>query len=211
MLNDASALQQLCAKRGIKLCLDCIGALGLTPVDLSGVYLASGVSGKGLGSYPGLALVFADHEFKPAPDRLPRYLDLGLYSSHEGIPFTHSSNLLAALECAVERVHRCAPFGRKKELTAWLRRDLRIRGFRVVAPDAHAAPGVVTLVLPQTLFAQQIGAELESSGFLLSYQSRYLRDRNWIQICLMGECRQKDLSKLMDCFVKLCPSAGAFP
>ena len=47
------------------------------PVDLTGVYLASGSSGKGLRAYPGLSMVFYHHEVAPAPDKLPRYLDLG--------------------------------------------------------------------------------------------------------------------------------------
>ena len=87
VLNDLPTLKTLCADRGVKLCLDCISSIGTAPVQLEGVHLASGVSGKGLGSYPGLAMVFYHHDLAPAPEKLPRYLDLGLYARTDGTPF----------------------------------------------------------------------------------------------------------------------------
>jgi len=56
----------------------------------------------------------------------------------------------------------------------------------VVAPLSHVAPGVLTIALPSELDSNAIGGTLRDAGYLLSYQSRYLIDRNWIQICLMG-------------------------
>ena len=61
---------------------------------------ASGISGKGLRGYPGLSLVFHDAHVAAAPDRLPRYLDLGFYVEKNGVPFTLCSNLLYALKAA---------------------------------------------------------------------------------------------------------------
>jgi hypothetical protein len=49
----------------------------------------------------------------------------------------------------------------------------------------------------------------------LSYRSEYLRRRNWIQICLMGECRRRDLLRLVETMTELCrpalPQKGASP
>ncbi len=104
VLNDLDALKELCASTGAKLCLDCISSIGTMPVDLSGVYLASCASGKGLRSYAGVAMVFYHHDVQPAPNRLPRYLDLGYYAQQDGIPFTFSSNLLHALHAAIKHV-----------------------------------------------------------------------------------------------------------
>ena len=50
VLNDIEMYKQVCAGRGGKLCMDCISSIGPVPVDLSGVYLASGTSGKGVAS-----------------------------------------------------------------------------------------------------------------------------------------------------------------
>ncbi|MCA9989232.1 MAG: GNAT family N-acetyltransferase, partial [Anaerolineales bacterium] len=97
VLNDLPRLQALCRQTGTRLVVDAISSIGLAPVDLSGVYLASGVSGKGLGSVPGIAMVYYNQPIAPQPDRIPSYLDIGLYATSAGVPFTLSSNLLYAL------------------------------------------------------------------------------------------------------------------
>jgi aspartate aminotransferase-like enzyme len=102
MLNPLSTLQALCAKSRVKLCADCISSIGLVPVNLEGIYLASCASGKGLAGYPGLCMVFHNHPLSSST-ALPRYLDLGWYDEHQGIAFTHSSNLVQALDAAVRQ------------------------------------------------------------------------------------------------------------
>src|SRR5690606_29129686 len=104
VLNDLDALRELCAESGAKLCLDCISSIGTIPVNLSGVFLASCSSGKGLRGYPGISMVFHHHSVASRPDCLPRYLDLGYYCEQQGVPFTFSSNLLHALHAAIRHV-----------------------------------------------------------------------------------------------------------
>ena len=128
---------------------------------------------------------------------MPRYLDLGYYAAQEGIPFTHCWNLLAALQAALKRYDSQQPFAEIVELSNWLRPKLRELGFQILAPDAHASPAVITLVLPEEINSQWVGDQLQAAGFLLSYQSEYLRARNWIQICLMGECSRQGLVALL--------------
>ena len=103
MLNDLDEWRSVCSSRGIRLCVDAISSFANAPLDLRGVALASGVSGKGLGAFPGLAFVFHDAPPRHASSSLPRYLDLGLYAEQEGIPFTLSSNLLYAAGAAIRR------------------------------------------------------------------------------------------------------------
>src|ERR1043166_4197342 len=79
VLNDLAAIKKICATRKIKLCVDCISSLGMVPVDLDGIYLATSVSGKALASYPGLSMVFYHHDLGPANGQCPRYLDLTYY------------------------------------------------------------------------------------------------------------------------------------
>lgn len=186
VLNDLAGLKRLTSERNVRLAMDCISSIGTLPVDLAGVYLASGVSGKGLASFPGLCLVFADHPVPPTPGRLPRYLDLGAYAASDGIPYTISSNLVAALHAALAEADGPDRFAEIAELAAAFRTGLQDAGYTVVAPLDHAAPAVLTLALPPDLNSNQVGSDLRDAGYLLSYQSRYLVDRNWIQICLMG-------------------------
>ncbi len=203
VLNDLPALRNVCAARGIKLCVDCISSLGVAPVDLRGVYLASGVSGKGLGSYPGLSIVF--HEEMPMPSAsLPRYLDLGYYVANGGIPFTTSSNLVYALGTAV-RNGAARNLAALQELAAWLRGELGRLGFHIVAQDTETAPALVTIELPKRCNSIAIGEQLESQAVLLSYRSNYLIARNWIQICLMGECPRSKVAALLAHMKQLAP------
>ena len=147
MLNPLPVLQSLCAKRGIKVCADCISSIGLVPVNLERIYLASGASGKGLAAYPGLCMVYYNHSIA-SNTALPRYLDLGWYAEHQGIAFTHSSNLVQALDAAVRQHDWEKKFAEVAEVSIRLRARLRELGFRLLATGAEAMPGVVTIVLP---------------------------------------------------------------
>jgi aspartate aminotransferase-like enzyme len=226
VMNDIAAIAELCDARGISLCLDCISSLGVMPVDLSRVWLATGVSGKGLAAYPGLSIVFHHHAINPAPKQLPRYLDLGLYgsvgerssekSSERGgervskrncksesenptgdTPFTHSSNLVEALHAALLGVDWVQKFAQISRDGATLRRSLGEAGFNVVAESAFAAPAVVTIALPADINAFDVGEAMDVAGFLLSYRSAYLQERNWLQICLMGAYESEALDVLV--------------
>ncbi len=197
VLNDLEMLKDVCAGRGIKLVADCISSIGTVPVDLRGVFLGSCVSGKGLGSYPGLSMVFHDHEVHTAPHALPRYLDLGLHAVKDGVPFTMSSNLVYALDAALDQFDADTPFQETTEVSNWLRRGLRELGYRIVAPDDHSSPAVITIELPEGAQSSQVGRRLEDAGYFLSYNSAYLLERNWIQVCLMGEVGREALAPLL--------------
>ena len=203
VLNDIGRIEKTCVSAGARLALDCISSIGTLPVDLSGVFLASGVSGKGLGSYPGLSMVFYNHELESRPDRLPRYLDLGLHASKGGVPFTMSSNLVYALDAALDRFDATHVFDEIEETSSWLRQRVRDLGFRIVAADSCAAPAVITLALPPDMSSTDLGNSLEQAGFSLSYNSEYLRARNWIQLCLMGEFSRRDMEPLLDAMTRI--------
>lgn len=204
VLNDLHRLKALCAEFQVKLCLDCISSIGTLPVDLTGVWLASCASGKGLRSYPGLSMVFYHHEVAPGPLALPRYLDLGYNAAQQGVPFTFSSNLLHALHAAVKRVRWEERFAGLLELSAWLRTRLRALGFDLIGDGDGTSPAVVTIALPSHLNSATIGGLVQESGYLISYNSDYLRRKNWIQICLMGECSRDKVVSLLNALNRVC-------
>ena len=195
MLNPLSTLQALCAKSRVKLCADCLSSVGLVPVNLEGIYLASCASGKGLAGYPGLSMVFHNHPLTSST-ALPRYLDLGWYDEHQGIAFTQSSNLVHALDAAVKQPDWPAKMAAVAAVSVRLRRKLHELGFTLVAPDSVATPGVVTIALAPGQNSTLLGQQLQKAGYLLSYNSDYLRQQNWIQICLMGEYSPEKLESL---------------
>jgi aspartate aminotransferase-like enzyme len=193
VINDVAALGALCAKRGVRVCLDAVSAIGAVPLDLSNVFLASGASGKALGAYPGLSMVFHDHDV--VPDRaLPRYLDLGLHYSEQSVPFTHSSNLVAALRVALGRVPWNERIASRARLGSWLRGRLRRAGLTLIGEPASPAPHVVTIALPPHILATDVARALRQSGFIVAHASGYLVRRNWIQICTMGEVTRDELA-----------------
>lgn len=198
MLNDVEAFKAIAHRHDVKLCMDCVSAIGAVPIDLDGVYLATGASGKALASLPGLAIVFHRDVLAPSPTRLPRYLDLGFYADKAGIPFTHSSNLVAALDAALDRFNGApAPFERLAELSRWIRPQLRELGLTILVDGPNASPAVITLPLQPDQSATTIGDALQRRGLLIAYQSEYLRQRNWLQIGMMGECSRADLERLL--------------
>ncbi len=197
VLNDLAVVRALAAARDVRVCADCISSLGTVPVDLGGLFLASGASGKGLRGFPGLALVFYDHAVAPQPARLPSYLDLGAYAEARGVPYTHSSNLVAALAAALEAQRERPRFSAVARAAAFLRPRLEELGLPVLAAPEHATPAVFTLALPPALAARDLGDSLRRQGILVSYESGYLVERNWLQICLMGETRRAGLRHLL--------------
>lgn len=203
VLNDLGAIGAACRRAGVKLCVDAVSSIGTADVDLSGAYLASCVSGKALGSYPGLAIVFYDHDVCPAPLSLPRAHDLGMYARDNGVPYTHSSNLLDALDVALDR-NWPDRFQEVAETAAWLRARLRTLGFTVVGAPHQAAPGVVTIALPGALNSIEVSDALERHGFVVASRSSYLATRNWIQIGLMGPCARPTLATLTALLLQVC-------
>ena len=205
VLNDIGPIKKLCAPRGVNLALDCISSIGALPLDLSGIFLASGVSGKALGSYPGLSLVFYDHQLEPRPDRLPRYLDLGLHAVKGGVPFTMSSNLVYALDTALDRFDSGRVFDGICETSSYLRERLEELEFHIVAEGSCAAPAVITIALPPNVISADFGSDLERAGFSLNYNSEYLQERNWIQVSLMGDFSMSDIESLPKVMAGICP------
>lgn len=197
LMADVDALKRMCAATQTRLCLDCISTIGTTPVNLDGIFLASCSSGKGLRAYPGLSMVFYNHQ--PAsngPRELPRYLDLDFYARQEGIPFTFSSNLLHALHAAVRGVNWERQFAETAALSAWLRERLNETGFRLIGNGAAVSPAVITIELPPEVNSARFGEMMQEVGYLLSFNSEYLRRKNWVQVCLMGECTREKVVAL---------------
>ena len=197
VLNDLPRLQHLCQQTGTKMIVDAISSIGLTAVDLSDVYLASGVSGKGLGALPGVAMVYYNQAIEPQPEALPSYLDLGMYAAHDGVPFTFSSNLLYGLKAALSQLNVAERVDRIEALSWWCRVILAERGIKVLTAVEDSAPAVLSIILPQTADSYQVGQRLKERGYLVSFASQYLVARNIIQLCLFSPVRREQLWPLI--------------
>ncbi|XCN72893.1 MAG: aminotransferase class V-fold PLP-dependent enzyme [Candidatus Electrothrix aestuarii] len=210
VLNNLEMLRRLCREHRLRLCLDAISSIGSCPVDLHEVYLATATSGKGIGSLPGLALVFSRDDLVSGEQRLSRYFDLSYYESKQGIPFTISSNAVEALITAVEKGNWLTHFEKVRQWSEELRDELEVLGLPVLADKQCRAPHVTTIALPPSLSSQTLGDHLAAEGILVSYRSEYLLARNYIQVCFMGECQRP--TGMMSYFLrKAVENAGADP
>jgi aspartate aminotransferase-like enzyme len=174
LLNDIAALRHLAKALGIRLCLDCVSSLGGVAFDLDGIWLASGVSGKSMGSYTGIAMVFASE--MPPPKTVPSFLDLRAALQTQGTRFTFSSPLLAALEAALGCVRESPPLG------SLVRRKLREIDAPPMVAEPMAAPTVTTFMPPTPRFFNRC----RSAGYWIGGESGYLRRRGLVQIATMG-------------------------
>jgi aspartate aminotransferase-like enzyme/GNAT superfamily N-acetyltransferase len=183
--NALDLPRALCHAHGADLCVDAVSALGLQEVDFAGMRYVSAVSGKALGAYPGLAIV-AHGPRLAAPACVPRYLDLAAYRDAQGVPYTQSSNLLAALDAALA-VDWNQRWQAVRDADQRLRQGLHRHGFAIVADARHPMPGVISIALGPQVPAARLARRMERNGYLLAHRSDYLVQRNWVQVCLMGE------------------------
>ena len=175
MVNDVRGLVDLANARGVRVALDAVSSLGAVPVDLRGVWLASSVSGKAIGSYAGVAVVFAS-EIPQLTRPVPTYLDVADALRTEGPCFTFSSPLLLAFEEALRRERDYTPLG------SLVRTRLREMGIEPLVDGPVAAPVVTTFEPPDQAFLQRCLAR----GYQLGGESGYLAARGWVQIATMG-------------------------
>ena len=141
---------------------------------------------------------------RPPIPTLPRYLDLALHcGADDGAPpFTLSSSLLAALAAGLARQTPELLAGIEED-GRWLRKRLRDIGLTLVASEAESIGAVTTIALPngprtqQAVDSERLGNALDAQGFYTSYASGYLRDRNWLQVCLMGEVNRDQLERFI--------------
>lgn len=206
ILNDIDALNAICKPRGIKLCVDCISSIATVPVNLKDIYLASGVSGKALCSFGGLAIVFYNHEVEVSPN-IARYLDLGYYRAESGIPFTISSCLAYALKTAVESVERNPHFYQTiAQHSKTIRAELERLDFNIMNDLAISSPAVITVQLPAYINSVEFGQFLEDENCFISYKSGYLIKRNLIQTYVTRNTTQKHIEEFID-LVNVCNDA----
>jgi aspartate aminotransferase-like enzyme len=198
VLNDIYRLKEISFCRNIKLCLDCISSIGTTLVDLSGVYLASCSSGKALCSCPGLSMVFYNQGIAISSN-ISKYLDLGFYSSENGIPFTLSSNLTYALLKAIDSFSNShEDFSSLKIHSMSIKEVMINAGLTVINEHGNTSPALVTIELPEAISSVALGDELEKKGCIIGYKSNYLIRRNWIQTFVTKNTTKEEVATFLN-------------
>ncbi|MFJ7972285.1 aminotransferase class V-fold PLP-dependent enzyme [Psychrobacillus sp. NPDC096389] len=181
MLNDLEEIARLCKKYNVFLCADCVSSFGALPFSMDGVYLATGVSGKAIGTMSGLAFVFSNSEIVTS-DKIPAYLDIGLTAS-QMIPFTMSSQLVHSLEYALKAYEKGARYTLLHDRMKFIEAEVGKHQIPLLADDPY--PMIFTW---EEKTFPYLAEDARMSGFDLHYKSDYLVERGLIQI----SCIQPD-------------------
>lgn len=191
MLNNLDELQVICKRYNVLLCADCVSSFGSLPFSMEGVYLATGVSGKAIGSMSGLSFVFANSEIVSC-ERIPTYLDIGL-TTNSAIPFTMPSQFILSLENALMAYDN----GQRYKLLhkRWMFIEEEIERLDIELFTNHNYPMIFTI---QEKEFPYLAEDARMSGFDLHYRSDYLKEKGLIQI----SCIQPDFELAWTKFVK---------
>jgi aspartate aminotransferase-like enzyme len=204
VLNDLPGLVRRARSHGARVCVDCISSLGAIPLDLAEVYLATGATGKSLGSYAGIAIIFADAEAlgNVKTERISSYLDLRAALAAEGPRFTFPSPQLLALDAALAEYatpeKAQARYQHYAALGVYVRRQLRELGLEPLADEPWACPVVTTFAPPGDESTEEFVARCRSWGFAIGGQSGYLAERRLVQIATMGAIAREDCVPLFE-------------
>jgi aspartate aminotransferase-like enzyme len=200
LVNDPERLRRAARSCGAELALDVMSSLGAIPVDLHDVAWAAGSSAKALRAFPGLALVFASANPASLASSVaagtPRSLDLGLWRDG-AVGATLSSNLVAALAMALDRFRAAQRFRAISRAGSELRHVLAHHGLATLVEQQEGSPAVLTLPLDSAIDSSRVGEMLAHEGLWVSYASSYLRQRNWIQVCLFGDVESPGRADLL--------------
>lgn len=177
--NEDKDFFNFCKENNILLHVDAISALGVKKVDLSPFSFCTGVSGKAFAAYPGLCFVFYNQNLKSFPS-IPQYLDLHYYQSNHGIPYTINSNLVKALQIAIQE---CVSYDGEVNYEPFINAAKKFaKKLNATIINTHtAAPNNVTMQLSEGWNSVEIGNALQKMNCHVGYKSGYLVARNWIQ------------------------------
>jgi aspartate aminotransferase-like enzyme/GNAT superfamily N-acetyltransferase len=187
MLNDLDALREAGGVVGARLALDVASSVGSVPLTLDGVSFAAAVSGKALGAVAGLSVVCCDELPQSGEESMPRYLDLARYLDGDGVPYTQSSMLVGALATALATTDWTARYAAIVAADGVLRARMAASGHEPLVSGADASPSVATWQAGSARDTAELAARMHNAGFAISWESGYLRARQWLQTSFMGD------------------------
>lgn len=201
VLNNAEQVLRLAERAGSVVALDCVSSLGACeiPNTSSRLLFASGVSGKSLGSYAGLAFVYLSEQAANLLEKKPLCPSFDLLRMREarGPVSTVASSSLLALASALELSYATAEasdetYRRHAAIGRQVRDALAELRIRTIAPAECAAPNITSFRLPEEAFPVRCAA----AGYKIACESSYLKERGWGQIATMGHMTPELLSPL---------------
>ena len=201
VLNDLARLTATADRHGVAVAADCVSSMGAVDLCEAGrrLFMASGVSGKALGSYAGLAFLFLSAQALATLDGktvCPTFNVVSAIQSAGPVSTLPSPLAMATLEALRENYEgesgRNERYRHYEELGRWARRRIREAGLEILAREGDSAPTIATFPLPSAGFSR----ECLRAGFRIAHESDYLLARRWGQIATMGDLDRDALEPL---------------
>ncbi len=197
-INDLENIIALAKKYELKIYVDAVSSISNLQLNLHDVTIATASSGKGLASFPGIALVFSNDIPEP-DDNTPTYLDLGYYFKKDGIPFTISSNLIFALNKATDYTTNISHLNKISELSSYLLSQLNtFENLDILNNKYHLPSHIITIKPKHGLLSTQLGNTLMKNSVETSFNSKYLVGRNFLQIAMMSQHTKAEVDLLIE-------------
>lgn len=187
------------------ICVDAVSSLGGAPLKMDewGIDAVMTASQKALMSPPGLALVsFSERAFKKALSLTPssyywdiKLADEFLNKSPRQTPYTPALSLLYALDKALTLLLEEGlenSWRRHRELSSFLRRELKDMGFDILPKEKFASPTVTAVVVPQGASPSKIKRALEEKGVIVAGGMGPLKDKVF-RVSHMGNVTKNDI------------------
>ncbi len=193
-INPLNEIIENCASLSCDIYLDCMSTIGVIDLNLADVAMATASSGKGIGSYAGIALVLCNTEIISSSS-VPLYLDLAYMKDSNGIPFTMLSNLLIALSRAVSCNLNENRYRQLSDYSSIV--FSRLDSLNLI-PFSTVESRVFTIV-PEQKNVQNAIKYLSGKDISLSFQSRYLQRHNWFQMALFGTYTSEEIEYGLTC------------
>lgn len=224
-LNPVEELLPVLRAHDVITIVDGVSSLGADPVatDAWGVDLLLGASQKALSAPTGLAFLSVsdrawekmERRRQPIPGFYTNLLEwkrTWLDAADRSFPYTPAAALLAALDAACDAVLAEGleqVLARHRRLAQAVRTALRGAGFRLFAPDAHAASGVTAFWVPEGVDERGFRQRLwEEQGVLMGGSVGEMAGRLWRVGHMGAGAREERLFRFMVALEAQCRAEG---
>lgn len=98
-----------------------------------------------------------------------------MYEMNDSIPYSHSWNLIYALQEALKKFEDETAFVKIKETYAYMEEAITNMGLKLVSPKEHTAQIILTIQLNEGYSSKTVGDALALQGYIVHYESSYLQ------------------------------------
>lgn len=186
ILNNLEEITKIAKKNNVVIAVDAISAVGAIKYNYKDVDYVACSSGKAFCSIAGLAIVGNNCKLFELEDETI-YLDLFYANKFNSIPFTQPSLLIEALNSSLDSFQTDKPYIDVVNKYNYMRKrleDLKLPTLNI--KKSEQSPVILTVEIPKTISARNIGDSLSINNIFIHYNSYYLKEKNILQFSFIN-------------------------